>query len=97
MFSLEGIFKNGVFRQITSTFPIFLERTYPSSRVFSNTNFASNEITGPVCPDAAQEEPPRFFPLFGKKLYLLAQGHFDRDGEGTFGETKTGLSSVTLF
>ena len=29
---------------------------------------------------------PTVFPLLDKTFYLLAQGHFGRDGEGTFGE-----------
>ena len=33
---------------------------------------------------------PTVLSLFGIKLYLLSQGHFGREGEGTFVENKIG-------
>ena len=78
MFSFEDIFKNDVFRQIARISPIFWRKPSLALGDFSNKNFASRENTGHVCPNPAQELP-QFSLFLGKKLYLLAQGHFDRE------------------
>ena len=55
---------------------------------FSNTNLASKKNTREHKPrlSGPSARIPTVFPLFGKKLYLLAQGHFGRDGEDTIRE-----------
>ena len=48
---------------------------------FSSTNFASKDNTCLV----RTQRKNLHSPLFDKNIYLLAQGPFGRDGEGTFG------------
>ena len=89
MFSFKGVFKNGVFRYITRIFLNFWREPSLALAGFSNANFASKENTRHVCPDPVQGFTT-VRSSFGRKLYLLAQERFGREGEGTLGQKKNG-------
>ena len=67
MLSPEGIFKDGVLRQITRAFPDFLERAFPIPEGLLEHQLRLEENTGHVCLDPVQESP-RFFLFLAKRF-----------------------------
>ena len=78
MFSLEENIKNNdVFRQITRIIsPIIFDRTFPSPGVL--LEHQQLRFKGEHRPHLSRPSAriPTAVPLFGKNVYLLAQGHF---------------------
>ena len=75
------------FGKLLLFFPIFFERTFPSSGGLLAHQLRFKREHRP-CLSGPSARILTVFPLFGKKFYLLAQRHFGRDGKGTLGEKK---------
>ena len=70
-------------------FPDFLERTFPSSGGLLEHS-ASFQMRTQATSVRTQVKNPHGFPSFSQKASSIgAQGHFGRDGEGTFGEKQS--------